>query len=114
MGRRAFGIGGPGALIAAVLGLAAGPMCARAQSPRPVPDAGAGALPPAAIAGLGDAAPYAPMEFSRAWLAKVAQVRQRRAELAAAGRKHLTGPEMLGIFSLRVEPGCSTGVSALQ
>src|SRR5512146_1850558 len=92
MGRRAFGIGGLGALIATV-GAFALPTYARAQTPRPVPDAGAGALPPAAIAGLADAPPYAPMEFSRAWLAKVAQVRRRREELEASGR--LDGMEPL-------------------
>ncbi|MBX6363977.1 MAG: M6 family metalloprotease domain-containing protein [Gemmatimonadetes bacterium] len=42
--------------------------------------------PPASIAGLTDAQPYAPMEFSRAWLGKVEQVRRRRQELLAAGR----------------------------
>lgn len=43
-------------------------------------------LPPASIAGLSDTQPYAPMEFSRAWLGKVEQVRRRRQELLAAGR----------------------------
>lgn len=42
--------------------------------------------PPAAIAGLVDARPVAPLEFSRAWLAKVDDVRQRRAVLLANGR----------------------------
>ena len=42
--------------------------------------------PPAAIAGLVDARPATPLEFSRAWLAKVDGVRQKRAELLADGR----------------------------
>ena len=41
--------------------------------------------PPAAIAGLADARPIAPLEFSRAWLGKMEQVRLRRTELQAAG-----------------------------
>jgi M6 family metalloprotease-like protein len=43
------------------------------------------ASPPARIAGLGDAQPTVPMEFSRAWLAKVEAVRRRRQDLLAAG-----------------------------
>jgi M6 family metalloprotease-like protein len=42
--------------------------------------------PPAPIAGLVDARPYSPLEFSRAWLGKVARVRTRRSELRAEGR----------------------------
>lgn len=41
--------------------------------------------PPDAIAGLRDARPNAPLEFSRAWLNKVDEVRRRRADLAARG-----------------------------
>jgi M6 family metalloprotease-like protein len=41
--------------------------------------------PPAAIAGLHDARPNAPLEFSRAWLHKVDAVRRRRADLVATG-----------------------------
>ena len=41
--------------------------------------------PPTAIAGLRDARPSAPLEFSRAWLSKVDNVRRRRADLIAAG-----------------------------
>lgn len=41
--------------------------------------------PPAEIAGLREA-PYAPLAFSRAWLAKMAKVRTRRSELKAEGR----------------------------
>ena len=41
--------------------------------------------PPTAIAGLHDARPTAPLEFSRAWLNKVDNVRRRRADLIAAG-----------------------------
>jgi M6 family metalloprotease-like protein len=42
------------------------------------------ASPPATIAGL-DARPHVPLEFSRAWLSKVEEVRRRRAELHAEG-----------------------------
>lgn len=41
--------------------------------------------PPDAIAGLHDARPSAPLEFSRAWLNKVDAVRRRRADLSATG-----------------------------
>lgn len=56
----------------------------RAQSAFPA--ASGEAAPPAAIAGLRDARPVSPLEFSRAWLTKVENVRRRRAELHAAGR----------------------------
>ncbi len=46
---------------------------------------GADASPPARIAGLVDAQPTVPMEFSRAWLAKVEAVRRRRQDLLASG-----------------------------
>ncbi len=74
---------GLGALIA-VLVACASATPARAQLPRALPDAG-GVLPPASIAGLEDEQPFAPMEFSRAWLGKVEQVRRRRQELLATG-----------------------------
>jgi M6 family metalloprotease-like protein len=63
-----------------------GTLPAAAQQPteRPAPWS-AGATPPAAILGLNDARPVLPLEFSRAWLGKVEQVRIRREELAAAG-----------------------------
>lgn len=41
--------------------------------------------PPAEIAGLADARPAAPLEFSRAWLRRTESVRIRRAKLIAAG-----------------------------
>ena len=56
-----------------------------AQKALPFPAASGDVSPPTAIAGLHDARPTAPLEFSRAWLNKVDQVRQRRAELLAAG-----------------------------
>ncbi|HUP20523.1 MAG TPA: hypothetical protein VM778_11275, partial [Gemmatimonadota bacterium] len=49
-----------------------------------MPAAHGEALPPAVIAGL-DMRPSAPLEFSRAWLAKSSDVRRRRAELKATG-----------------------------
>jgi M6 family metalloprotease-like protein len=56
-----------------------------AQKPLPFPAAAGDAAPPSAIAGLHDARPVSPLEFSRAWLLKVENVRRRRMELAAAG-----------------------------
>ncbi|HUP90357.1 MAG TPA: immune inhibitor A domain-containing protein, partial [Longimicrobiales bacterium] len=55
-----------------------------AQKALPFPAAFGDVSPPAAIAGLVDARPVAPLEFSRAWLSKVDLVRQKRAELLAA------------------------------
>ncbi|HEX9106227.1 MAG TPA: M6 family metalloprotease domain-containing protein [Longimicrobiales bacterium] len=77
----------------AVAALCVLPAGARAQLPRPLPDAGTGAMPPASIVGLQDAQPYAPMEFSRAWLGKVEQVRRRRQELLAAGELDGLSPD---------------------
>lgn len=54
-----------------------------AQNALPFPAATGDVSPPAAIAGLVDARPSAPLEFSRAWLAKVDLVRQRRSQLMA-------------------------------
>ena len=51
--------------------------------------------PPAAIAGLGDARPIAPLEFSRAWLGKVDAVRRKRAELMANGQLDGVTPAVL-------------------
>ncbi|MBI4410724.1 MAG: M6 family metalloprotease domain-containing protein [Gemmatimonadetes bacterium] len=67
----------------AALGYAA-PRSAGAQLPSSLGAAGGEASPPASIAGL-DARPVAPLEFSRGWLGKAAEVRRRRAELAASG-----------------------------
>jgi M6 family metalloprotease-like protein len=49
----------------------------------PFPAAAGEVSPPTAIAGLNDARPVAPLEFSRAWLGKVDDVRQKRAQLLA-------------------------------
>jgi hypothetical protein len=43
--------------------------------------------PPAEIAGLSDARPAAPLEFSRAWLRRTESVRLERAALMAAGTR---------------------------
>jgi M6 family metalloprotease-like protein len=59
------------------------PRHAHAQKALPFPAAAGEVSPPAAIAGLNDARPVAPLEFSRAWLAKVDEVRQKRAQLLA-------------------------------
>ena len=59
---------------------------ALAQTPLSLPAAYGEAAPPSAIAGLRDARPVSPLEFSRAWLLKVESVRRRRAELAATGQ----------------------------
>jgi M6 family metalloprotease-like protein len=57
-----------------------------AQKALPFPAANGDVSPPDAIAGLIDARPNAPLEFSRAWLNKVDAVRRRRADLVASGR----------------------------
>jgi M6 family metalloprotease-like protein len=44
-----------------------------------------GVAPPTVIEGLPELRPTAPLEFSRAWLGRMEQVRRRRAELASAG-----------------------------
>ncbi|MGQ0813452.1 MAG: M6 family metalloprotease domain-containing protein [Gemmatimonadota bacterium] len=59
------------------------PRAVHAQKALPFPAAAGEVSPPAAIAGLIDARPVAPLEFSRAWLAKVEGVRQKRAQLLA-------------------------------
>ncbi len=50
--------------------------------------------PPVPIAGL-ETGPAIPLEFSRAWLAKAERVRQRRAELLAAGELDGVAPDSL-------------------
>ncbi|HLU26342.1 MAG TPA: M6 family metalloprotease domain-containing protein [Longimicrobiales bacterium] len=55
-----------------------------AQTPKPSPATGAELSPPSTIEGL-EGRPTPPLEFSRAWLGKVEEVRRRRAELAASG-----------------------------
>src|SRR5688500_16855917 len=59
-----------------------------AQQPaqRPAPWSGNFVAPPAPILGLDDARPIMPLEFSRAWLAKVETVRLQREHLAAMGK----------------------------
>src|SRR5690606_23409367 len=49
--------------------------------------------PPAEIAGLADARPAAPLEFSRAWLRRTESVRIRRAKLIAAGELDGISPD---------------------
>lgn len=49
--------------------------------------------PPAEIAGLSDARPAAPLEFSRAWLRRMESVRIARAELMAAGALNGLSPD---------------------
>ncbi|HEY0303570.1 MAG TPA: M6 family metalloprotease domain-containing protein [Longimicrobiales bacterium] len=56
-----------------------------AQKALPFPAVTGEVSPPDAIAGLRDARPNAPLEFSRAWLNKVDEVRRRRADLSAQG-----------------------------
>jgi M6 family metalloprotease-like protein len=65
---------------------------AAAQSAR-MPAAWPGVAPPAEIAGLNDVRPLIPLEFSRAWLRKVEEVRLRRAEVHAAGELDGMSPE---------------------
>ena len=66
-----------------------------AQKALPFPAASGDVTPPAAIAGLIDARPVAPLEFSRAWLNKVDLVRQKRAELLASNELNDQSPEAL-------------------
>lgn len=90
MGHRGVSVG----IVAAVaITLHLSTVRASAQTPRPLPVAGLGVLPPSSIAGLTDTQPYAPLEFSRAWLGKVEKVRRRREELLAAGRLDGLAPD---------------------
>ena len=61
------------------------PTAIEAQQPQARPAFWGDVSPPTAIAGLTDLHPFAPLEFSRAWLTRIEQVRVRRAELMAAG-----------------------------
>ncbi|HEY8468921.1 MAG TPA: M6 family metalloprotease domain-containing protein [Longimicrobiales bacterium] len=72
------------------------PCDARAQdrSPPRVVGSAEALSPPVRIAGL-DARPAPPLEFSRAWLGRVAEVRRRRAEMHAAGRLDGADPRAL-------------------
>lgn len=65
--------------------IAVAPRILYAQKALPFPAVAGEVSPPAEIAGLADARPVAPLEFSRAWLAKVDAVRQMRAQLLADG-----------------------------
>ncbi len=56
-----------------------------AQNALPSSSATGEVSPPDIIAGLRDARPSVPLEFSRAWLKKVDEVRRHRAELTASG-----------------------------
>ena len=62
------------------------------QKSLPFPAANGEVAPPSAIAGLIDARPISPLEFSRAWLLKVEAVRRQRSELTASGRLHGMSP----------------------
>jgi M6 family metalloprotease-like protein len=73
----------PVAVVALILLL--GPVSRPAEAQRPVPSVGAEVAPPTEIEGL-EARPVTPLEFSRAWLGRAAAVRERRAELQAAGK----------------------------
>ena len=76
-------------------GLALGaPRAVSGQDASVMPAAHGEALPPATIEGLG-LRPSAPLEFSRAWLAKADAVRRRRAELEAAGALEGVAPPEL-------------------
>lgn len=70
------------------------PALAGAQMVRPSPAVQGPLSPPTAIAGL-DARPTPPLEFSRAWLGRAERVRQRRAELMAAGQLDGISPDSL-------------------
>jgi M6 family metalloprotease-like protein len=86
---------GPAAVAGVLLGLClAGlvPSRAEAQAAR-MPAAWEGVAPPTEIAGLNDLRPLIPLEFSRAWLHRVEQVRRRRAELHSAGQLDGLSPE---------------------
>jgi M6 family metalloprotease-like protein len=71
-------------VLPAVLALLTLPSLTEGQLPRPIASDGTDVFPPAVIAGL-NARPLIPLEFSKGWLAKAEQVRQRRAELQATG-----------------------------
>lgn len=86
---RAFHFSGRcGRALAFALGVSAFSLdgAVHAQKPLPFPAVNGEVAPPSAIAGLHDARPISPLEFSRAWLLKVEAVRRRRAELTADGR----------------------------
>lgn len=55
--------------------------------------------PPAEIAGLSDARPAAPLEFSRAWLRRTESVRIQRMELLQAGELDGLTPDSLVVLS---------------
>jgi len=80
-------------MAAAVASVLAVPSVGSAQWPSPAA-AGAVVAPPAVIEGL-DASPIVPLEFSRAWLARAADVQRNRAELLAAGELHGMSPAEL-------------------
>ena len=94
---RAFHVSGRlGRALAFALGVSAfSPAWAlQAQKPLPFPAVNGEVAPPSAIAGLNDARPISPLEFSRAWLLKVEAVRRRRAELTADGRLNGMSPAL--------------------
>lgn len=68
---------------------------AAGQQPQRRPAPWTGATPPAPILGLDDVRPLLPLEFSRAWLGRVEQVRIRREMLHAAGALYGRSPASL-------------------
>ncbi|HUF51714.1 MAG TPA: M6 family metalloprotease domain-containing protein [Longimicrobiales bacterium] len=85
--------------LASVFGLTlpAGRIEAQQPPQRPAPWSGGIVAPPAAILGLTDASPIMPLEFSRAWLAKVEAVQLRREELASSGGLDGVSPLQLAL-----------------
>lgn len=72
-------------IFAVALALVQESSSAFAQQPSRQPAPWSGIAPPAVIEGLPELRPAAPLEFSRAWLARMEHVRTRRAELHAMG-----------------------------
>lgn len=73
---------------------------AHAQRSQPAP--WSDVKPPAEIAGLADARPAAPLEFSRAWLRRTESVRIRRAKLLATGELDGLAPDSAAALSAAV------------
>ena len=85
--------------LAAVLPFA---LTASAHAQRSQPAPWSDVKPPAEIAGLTDARPSAPLEFSRAWLRRTESVRIRRAKLLAAGELDGLSPDSAAAISAAV------------
>lgn len=82
--------------LAAVLPFA---LTASAHAQRSQPAPWADVKPPAEIAGLADARPAAPLEFSRAWLRRAESVRIRRAKLITSGELDGLTPDSAATLS---------------